>query len=434
MGEAAGEPPRRMAAIFVIALVFWFTEAVALFATSLLVIAGGLWMLSAMPGAAEPLPTQTFFGALSNPIVFVFLGGFILAQAVQKEGIDRQLAALLLRPFGTHPYAILAGLMIVTAVFSMWMSNTATTAMMVVLLAPILEKAGGERRLRKALTLAIPFGANIGGLGTPIGTPPNAIAMAQLKECGHEISFLGWMVVAVPLLLGGLVLAWALLIVLFRPPTARLPGLPASPFRFSRNAIIVYTTFIATVMLWVFGTGIGVPTSVASIVPVAVLTATGVISREDFNRLDWATLVLIAGGIALGNGVGATGLDAYVMGLIPTSVQSLWMLSVMGCIAAAIMSTVMSNTVACNILLPIIIAIGASFVGNFEMQVLVIMLATGANFGMALPISTPPNVIAYSTGEVSSADMLWVGGAISVMLTIFVCLTGPPIISLLLRL
>jgi len=434
LGGAVDEGARRMAALFVTALVLWVTEAVPLFATALIVITGGVWLLNVVPGLDAPVPTEVFFGAVSNPIIFVMLGGFALAQAVQKEGIDKQMAALLLRPFGTHPYAVLAGLIAVTAAFSMWMSNTATTAMMIALLAPLLRAAGDNRRLRSALTLAVPFAANIGGLGTPIGTPPNALGMAQLAAGGYGVSFVGWMILAVPLMLGGLVLLWGLLLVFFRPSPHRLPEWVSEPFELTRNAAIVYGSFGVTVLLWVFGEPFGVPVSVASVVPVAALTASGVLTREDFNRLDWSVLFLIAGGIALGNGIHATALDAWAVAQIPVASMSPWMIAATGCLAVVAMSTVISHTVASNILLPVVIAVGASVDGGEHTPVFVIMVAMGASFGMCLPISTPPNVIAYGTGEISARDMLRVGAAISGIAAAVMIVTGPAFLHLLLRL
>ncbi len=422
------ESPRRMAAIFVLAIVLWVTEAIPLFATGLVVLAAQVWALTVIPGHDVEVTADAFFGAVSNPIIFIFLGGFVLAKAVSQEKIDEQLAALLIRPFGSHPYAVIAGLMLVTGLFSMWMSNTATTAMMVAMLAPILRQAGKDKNLRRALTLAIPFGANIGGIGTPIGTPPNAIAMAQLQERGLGISFLQWMIMSLPLMLGGMLLMWVLLILIYRPPRTPLHLAEVTAFRPTRKAIIVYCTFAATIFLWLLGGRIGVPTAVAAFVPIAVLTATGVIGRNDFNQLDWATLMLIAGGIALGNGITASELDSVIMHLVPQQGVVIPVLAGVCCILAVVMSTVMSNTVACNIILPLALAIGMSLGGESELQMMAVLIAIGASFGMSLPISTPPNVIAYSTGEIRTSDLLKVGGITSIAVTIFIVLTGPPVI------
>lgn len=427
-----GESPTRMLAIFTFAVVLWVTEAIPLFATSLVVLACQVWFLTVMPGNDVVIDSSAFFAAMGNPIIVIFLGGFILAQAVQQEKIDEQMASLLLRPFGTHPWAIMAGLMLITAIFSMWMSNTATTAMMIVMIGPILRQIPDDKALRKALVLSIPFGANIGGVGTPIGTPPNAIAVAQLHDRGMDIDFLTWMMLTFPILIGGLVLMWALLLAVYRPPRTRLQLETKGDFRMSFKAFVVYATFTLTVGLWLIGGQFGVPTAVAAAVPVAILTATGVIGRADFNRLDWATLALIAGGIALGSGITESEVDAWIMTLVPQEGLTIMTLAALCCVVVVAMSTIMSNTVACNIILPLALALGVGLGGETEMQVMAVMIAVGASFGMGLPISTPPNVIAYSSGEIDTRDMLRVGGLTSIVVTAFIVLTGPRVLTWLL--
>ena len=430
---ALGETPIRMLAIFVFAVILWVTEAIPLFATSLVVLASQVWFLTVLPGNDVEIDSSAFFAAMGNPIIVIFLGGFILAQAVQQEKIDEQMAAQLLRPFGTHPWAIMAGLMCITALFSMWMSNTATTAMMVVMIGPILRQIPDNKPLRKALMLSIPFGANIGGVGTPIGTPPNAIAVAQLHDRGLDIDFLTWMMLTMPILIGGLILMWGLLLVAYRPGRTKLDLKPQNEFRMTRKAAVVYTTFALTVGLWLIGGQFGIPTAVAAVVPVAILTATGVIGRADFNRLDWATLALIAGGIALGSGITESQLDLWIMSLVPQEGITITTLAAICCIVVVAMSTIMSNTVACNIVLPLALAIGVSLGGNTELQVMAVMIAVGASFGMGLPISTPPNVIAYATGEIDTRDMIRVGGLTSIVVTAFIVLTGPTVLEWMLR-
>lgn len=428
--EAMDEGARRMAAIFAAAVVLWVTEAIPLFATSLCVIAMTSWWV-AVPGDLGPaMEYKAVFHSLSNPVIFLFLGGFILAKAVQKESIDVQMAALLLRAFGTRPWAVLAGLMVITATFSMWMSNTATTAMMIVMVRPFLARLHQRDRFRKALLLAVPFGANIGGIGTPIGTPPNAIAMAQLDEMGLGISFLTWMAFAVPLMLGSLLVMWLLLLALFRPRMARFEAGVDPDFRLTPHAFVVYATFGITVLLWLTGGWHGVPAAVVAMFPAAVLTLTHVISRDDFNRLEWNILVLIAGGIALGDGITSTGLDTWIVAIVPGEGLGFFALAALIGLLAIVMSTVISNSVATMILLPI----GLALAGNMgatesQLQVLAGMCAIMASYAMSLPISTPPNAIAYGTGQIDNRDMLLVGGITSVAASALVIITGPYVIG-----
>lgn len=430
MPAAMEEGARRMAAIFAFAVVLWITEAIPLFATSLCVIALEAWWVALPTDVGANMKYQVVFNSLSNPVIVLFLGGFILAKAVQKHQIDVQMAALMLRGFGSRPLAVLGGIMVITAVFSMWMSNTATTAMMIIMVQPFVARLHERDQFRKALVLAVPFAANIGGIGTPIGTPPNAIALAQLKLVGLDITFVSWMAFAVPLMVISLFLVWLLLVVLFRPRTDRFEVKVDNEFRWTAEALTVYATFGVTVILWVTGSWHGVPTEVVAVLPAAVLTLTRVISKSDFNRLEWNILVLIAGGIALGDGITSTGLDDWIIQVLPAQGLSFFMLVALIGVTGIVMSTVISNSVAAMILIPIGLAMVTGISGSpIQLQVLAVMCAIMTSFAMSLPISTPPNAIAYGTGEINNRDMLLVGGIIGVVASLVVILTGPFVIE-----
>ncbi len=431
--DMMNEPQRRMAAIFVMALVLWVTEAVPLFATSLLVIVTQVWLI-AVPDLGIDMEYTDVFAALSNPIIFLFLGGFILAKGVQKEGLDVQMASLLLRPFGKTPYGILAGIMLITAVFSMWMSNTATTAMMVVLVAPLAAQIAATDRFRTGLILGVPFAANIGGIGTPIGTPPNAIALAQLTERGLELNFMEWMAFAVPLLLGTLAVMWLALLVIFRPATKTLDLHIPQDFRISFNAVLVFLTFLVTVGLWLTTPFHGVPNAVVAMVPAAAFTVARIIGRHDFNRLEWDVLILMAGGISLGAGITATGLDEWIMESFAFGDLTPFALIAVSCVITVFLSTIISNTVTANIMLPLGMAIAAGFEDAQFVQVLAIMIAISSSYAMGLPISTPPNVIAYGSGMISSRNIMLVGGLTSCVATVIIVLTGPGVVEFILGL
>jgi len=417
---------RRMASLFAVALVLWVSEAIPLFATSLVVIFGGSW-ITVLDGANGGEYTLVL-NAFASPVIWIFLGGFIMAKAVQREGLDVQMAGLLMRPFGNRPVMVLAGFMTITALFSMFMSNTATTAMMIVLVQPFLRQLPPEAPFRKGLILSIPFAANIGGVGTPIGTPPNAIAIGQLSQMrGITIGFAEWMLFAVPLLLGALIVMWVALVLVYRPGTEALAPVSSPSFTLSRKALIVYSTFGVTVSLWLTGGWHGVPTAVVAVIPAAVLTMTGVIGRTEFNHLDWDVLMLIAGGIALGTGVTQSGLDEWIVAILPGEGVPVFVLTAVFCLVAVGLSTVMSNSVAANLLIPIALAAGIGL-GDEAVGSIVILIAITSSFAMGLPISTPPNAIAYSTDQISSRDILVVGGLCSVAATVFIILTGPWVI------
>jgi len=433
------EPARRMAAIFVVALVLWVSEAVPLFATSMLVIAGEAWWLTLQTGWERPIAYTDIYASLGSPIIFLFLGGFILARGVQKEGIDVQLAAALMRPFGKHPGGVLAGVMFITALFSMFMSNTATTAMMIVLVQPLALQVPAGDRFRRGLVLAVPFAANVGGIGTPIGTPPNAIALEALRARGLEINFFEWMAFALPLLVGTLAVMWLLLFILYRPGHEGLRVEVKSEFKLTLKALVVYMTFAVTLALWLGSPwldqffGLNLPTAVVAVVPAAVLTATKVISRKDFNSLEWDVLVLIAGGIALGKGMGLTGLDAWLVESLPTSQMSFFMLVASCCLFVVALGTVMSHTVATTIVMPLAIAVASGVASEPQVQVLAVMVAIASSYAVALPISTPPNAIAYGSDLVDTRDIMRVGILTCVVATVIIITTGPAVVSLILR-
>lgn len=406
-----------MAAIFVLAALLWVTEALPLFATALVVITleiilianPGNWVgLGAVDGNNPDY--KTFLSPISNPIIILFLGGFILAQASVKEGIDKALASNLLKVFGNKPQTVMLGLMVITAIFSMWMSNTATTAMMITLAVPLMSQISEQDPFRKALVLCIPFAANIGGLGTPIASPPNAVAVGFLKNVGIDISFLEWMMVAVPLVIAMLIVAWWLLWMLYKPK--KTVCLSTQTHKIDSRGWYVMAVFSLTIVLWLTDAWHGLPTAVVALVPVVGFTTTGIIRRSDFNALEWHILFLIAGGIALGMGLKITALDVAIVDLIPKESGIIFPLLI---VSTVLLSTFMSNTAASNLLVPL----GISFAIGLENQHLAMEIGVGiafaASMAMSLPISTPPNAIAYAKGVLSSSDFVKAGIVIGVI-------------------
>jgi len=411
------KPAAFMAGIFVLAALLWTTEALPLFATSLLIIALEILFL-ANPGGWEILATtpklaldyKTVFAWAADPVLVLFFGGFLLARAAIKTGLDQAMSGQILKRFGTRPRFILMGVMGVTALFSMWMSNTATTAMMIALIAPIVSQVAPGDRFRKALILSVPFAANIGGLGTPISSPPNAVALGFLRNVGIHVDFLEWMLVAIPLMALMLLFTWILLGIFFRP-TAQGLRLQISETPIDRTGWFVVVVFFLTVLLWLTDAWHGLPASVVALVPVVAFTAGRVLNREDLNHIDWATLILIGGGIALGAGMQASGLDQVILGILPRGGDSLPILAAILVFATMTFSTFMSNTAAANLLLPIGVSAGLALGGDSTLC-LVFSIALSASLAMVLPISTPPNAIAYSQGEFSRKEMAFLGAMI----------------------
>ena len=214
---------QRVIAIFVFTALMWILEVIPTWTTSVVAIVAillttsnkGLAFLITKENVGSLTHYKDIMAAFADPVIMLFLGGFVLAFAATKVGLDVQLAKVMLKPFGKNPKTVLLGVLLVIGVFSMFMSNTATAAMMLTFLTPVLATLPKDGGGRISLALAIPIAANIGGMGTPIGTPPNAIALGALNEAGFEINFLDWMLRMVPFVLVMLLIAWVLLMKLY---------------------------------------------------------------------------------------------------------------------------------------------------------------------------------------------------------------------------
>jgi solute carrier family 13 (sodium-dependent dicarboxylate transporter), member 2/3/5 len=421
--DPAGE---RMLAVFLLAIVLWVTEAIPLHATAAVIIGLEIVLVSdqalfALPAGFVAPGFATFYSALAHPVLMLFLGGFFLADGAAKFSLDRNLAAVLLRPFARSSRMTMLGLMLITASLSMFMSNTATTATMIAVVVPVVASLPAEDRTRTGLILSIPVAASVGGLGTPVGTPPNAIALGALADAGVPITFLGWMVLAVPFMAVTLVVAWLLLDRLYLGSRARLTLDLEARFERSRPAMIFYATFVGTIVLWLSEPFHGVPSTVVGFVPVVVLLSTRTFSADDLRRVRWDVLWLVAGGLALASGVAATGLDGWMVGLVDWAVLSPAVLLIVLAIVAVTMSTLISNSATANLLLPLGLALAASDAIEISPLVLGVIIAVGCSLAMALPVSTPPNAIAYSTGLVRTRDLAITGVIIGgVGITLFV--------------
>ncbi|GLQ73309.1 SLC13 family permease [Vibrio penaeicida] len=412
----------RLLTIFLLAALLWVLEPVPVFATSILIIALQLVMISdkgLYPFRIAPehhelgeLLTYTdIFSAFSSPIIILFMGGFALAIAAAKYDLDNNLARVLLKPFGHQPRFIMLGLMLITAVFSMFMSNTATTVMMLALLGPIVASAPKGDTGIKALVLCIPIAANTGGIATPIGTPPNAIALQYLTG-EHSIDFLSWMMMGLPFVFIQLTIAWLLLQKLFPASQKSMTLKLSGTFKRGWRAITVYITFALTIVLWMTTKLHGMNTYVVSIIPLTVFTLTGIMGKAELKQINWDVLWLVAGGIAIGIGLDKTGLASALAHAI--DYESLSPIAVVLTLSVVcwLMANFMSNTATANLLMPIAAAIGASMpslasIGG--LQSLLVVVAFSASLGMILPVSTPPNSLAYSTGLIDSKDMAKTG-------------------------
>jgi sodium-dependent dicarboxylate transporter 2/3/5 len=397
--------------ILVLAAGLWMLEAIPAFAVALVVMALEIVILG-HPGGVFAKTTkdwQIFMSPWASPLFWLFFGGLVLAEAATKTGVDRWLAEHVLRKLGRHPALLLLGTMMISFVLSMFISNTATAAMMIVLVNPVLFVLKRGDRYGIGLLLAVAFGANLGGMGTLVGTPPNAIAAGLLSE-GSGISFARWMVAGLPPAIILALIVWLFLIWRYPCSTGVINFSKVSdegdvpPHLALWRKMVVISAFILTVTLWLTSSFHSIPTPVASFLPVAIFAATGVLGPEDMRNIHWDVLLLLAGGLSLGLAVSKTGLASWIATQIPIQSIGLVGLGLTLAYLTALLSNFMSNTAAANIFLPIGIAMSQ----GMELQIAVPM-ALAASAAMSLPISTPPNAIIFGSGRVMTRDFL-VGG------------------------
>ena len=346
---------QRIIAIFVFATLMWISEAIPSWATSLGIITlmcltvsnHSLFFFKGEENEVfgKLLSSKEIMATFANPVIILFLGGFFLAIAATKSGLDVLLAKNLIRPFGRKSENVLLGFLLITGVFSMFVSNTATAAMMLTFLTPVFAALPANGKGRMALTMSIPIAANLGGMATPIGTPPNAIALQALND-------------------------------------------PK-------------------------GLNMGIDANTVALVPMGVFAATGVITAKDLQSINWSVIWMVAGGFALGLGINDSGLAKLAIDTIPFGSWSPIIVLIASGFICYLLSNFISNTAAAALLIPILVTICQGMgdrLGEIGgTSTVLIGIALAASSAMCLPISTPPNAIAYSTGLVKQNDMLKMG-------------------------
>lgn len=417
----------RMLGIFVAAIALWVTEAIPLAATGVGIILFQVLLISS--DAVLPVPetaetSASFFANLANPVIILFMGGFMIADGAAKYGLDKNLAAVMLKPFRGSARLAMLGLMLITALLSQFMSNTATTASMFAVVIPILASIR-DPKMRTGFALAIPVAANVSGVGTPVSTPPNAIAVGMLAQNGIRITFLDWALMALPFIIVMLMMAWLLLVALFVPKGVPMELNLKADFNRSPAAIVFYLLAGGTILLWMSEPLHGINSSIVGFIPVVGMLATGVMTGRDVKQLSWPVLWLVAGGIALGSGVRATGLDAWLLGGIDWGSMSAVVFLVAVALVAVVMGTFISNSATANLIIPLVL--GPSIMVATDDVTLAVVAALACSLGFALPISTPPNAIAYATGHIPQRSLMLVGAILGIVGAIFLALALPPL-------
>lgn len=417
----------RTAAVAVLMSVFWLTEALPLYVTALLpIVLFPLLNISSVSESTAP------FG---HPLVFLFMGGFMIAQGIQKWGLHRRIALKIIHIIGVSPKRIILGFMIGSAFLSMWISNTATALMMLPIGLSVIHliktsnsfESDEQRKFSVALLLSIAYSCSIGGVATLIGTPPNALMAAFMFETYNiEISFSEWMLFGIPFTLISLPIAYVLLTkMIFKfnvgseidivtiEDEIKLIG------KISYQERVIQLVFLLTAMLWVFRplvenivTGIS-DSSIAVFGAVLLFIipsreGTSILEWKDAKKISWGILILFGGGLSLAQGIKKSGLAEWIaanilnMGEIP-----ILMLIIILTTAIIFLTEITSNTATAAAFLPIIASI-ATIMGINSLH-LVIPATVAASCAFMLPVATPPNAIIFSSSEISIKNMAQAG-------------------------
>lgn len=391
--------------ISILAIGLWITEAIPPFAVGILIIALLLFGFGTNYVIQENQPVEIYLETWTSNVIWLLLGGFFLAEGMKVAKVDQSLFNFTLKRFGKTPRTLLLGLMIMTAVGSMVMSNTATTAMMISSILPLIHTIGKDHVFSKTLLICIPAAATVGGIGTIIGSTPNAIAVGAIAELGVRITFLDWMIFGLPIAIV-LVYTFYRFMVRFVPKDLAISDLKVEdlggsdadvPNKKDKRAVI-FTLFL-TVGLWLTEPLHGVPVAATSAIPIVLLTLFQVIKSKQVRSLPWDTLMLVAGGLALGLAIVEVGLSTIIMEAISTlDMHSALVVTVLAFVGVSL-SNVMSNTAASAILVPL----GLTISGFFGLAAPLI-IAVSCSCALILPVSTPSNAISFATGLIEQKE------------------------------
>lgn len=410
---------RHVLGVVVIAATLWFSEALPLFVTSLLV--------PVLLSFGTNLSSAQLFTPFFDPLIALFFGSFVLAAALSKHGLDKKAAALAFKYFGNSPRKLLFGLMAFVALIGMWLSNTATVAFMLPVFLLLIKNNNLQRRapnIMKSLLLGLAYATSVDGMATIIGTPPNGIAVKFLEDAGITVSFFDWMVFGVPLLVILLPIIWLVLVLMFPPELKKLKAIkvPSEPLSQKQRAVLAIIG--GTILLWVTQPLHGIESAVIALLGVFALYLFNLLEPKDLTRISWSTLLLFGGGLALGSAMYTTGvtevLASGIVGLVGQSGPSALLLSVMG--FAVLVTTFASNTAIAAIIIPVIISLAQTL--GVDPTPLAIGVTLALSMDVISPLGTPPSTMVYGTGKLRVWDFVKTGVPITAIgvLVIFVAL------------
>ncbi|MFY9256201.1 MAG: SLC13 family permease [Fuerstiella sp.] len=414
-------PTRVVGVVLVTAATLWVTEVVPLFVTSFVILFLNLvWLRPVLEQAGHSVDGGVFLTPFFSDVVLLFLGGFVLSSALHKFQLDDRIARAIISRTGRTVPRFLFGVMAVTAGLSMWLSNTATAATMLALCLPVVGSLPPGDAYRKAIVLGIAFAANLGGLGTPIGSPPNAIALDYMRQAGLAPRFWMWLAIGLPGVVVMLVLSWAVLLFCFRGQQDEIGVSSEQPTNgINRRSLVVIGGALTTVVGWITTEWHGYSAGTVALIPLLLFFGLKLLNVNDLRALSWDVLLVMGGGACLGVAIDVSGMDEWIIGNLPLQSSSVFTVMVVFGTLAVVMSSVMSNTATANLLLPIAMGLNVSCVTP-----VMIGVAFACSLAMPLPISTPPNAMAFGSGELTTVDMLKPGLFIAVVGSALAFTTG----------
>ncbi len=407
--------------IFVVIGWLWVSEAVNISVTALLVP-----VLAVVSGL---FPVREAFANFANPIIFLFMGGFALAAGLQKHQLDKAFAKKILSFSGGRPLPAILLLFITTAILSMWISNTATVAMMLPLALSLL--AGRDPKKDTSLylfvLLGLAYSGNLGGVATLIGSPPNAIAASLMG-----LSFRDWLSWGIPMFLLMFPLMVVLLYLMFRPRFGESLRLDYQPQPMNRQGVTVLVIFGLTAMGWLFSGPLaalfGISSgfdSVVAVLAVLLLTGSGALKFNEFvAKTNWGILILFGGGLTLSTVLQSSGTSEWLAGHISAQLpaDNSWLLLLMVCLFVIFLTELVSNTASAALLIPLFVGVAIEL--SLSEVAMAVVIALSASCAFMLPVATPPNAIVYSSGFVPQKNMLRAGLLLNLCFALLIATIG----------
>ncbi|UJG43902.1 MAG: DASS family sodium-coupled anion symporter [Candidatus Heimdallarchaeum endolithica] len=424
--------------LFVVGIL-WVTETIPLVATSFLIPVIGVTALN--------LSVKGLLAPFAEPVIFLFLGGFVISKAMNRTGLDKWISLNIVRISPNKPKILMLLMMTFSAILSMFMSNTATAATMIPIATAVSDKLKtGKKeedvhieRYGKALILGIAYSASLGGIGSAIGTPANPIAIALLRDyAGVEISFIKWFVFGLPIVFVMLPIMWLYIWAVYKPqvPSERIESAKMAVKKeidnmgpLNKKQIYVLFVFLTALTLWFLERPLKkiMPTfssSVVAVIAAIMIFVPNVLQDKDINDLNWNALLIFGGGLVLGVVMTESGTgDMIAFSIANFQITSKLLFLFIITLLSVVLTFVASNTGAAAIIVPLVIPLGLIF--DIDPVLLAVIAAIGSSIDFMLPQGTPPTMIAYSTGKYTVKEMVKIGFLIVLLGTVLLAFVFP---------